>query len=102
MASRLSDVDRRTRVRVTPECTPWPAACRLRAGQVARLVNLSPRGALLHSSARMNPGTDTELQLAGPQRRVIRARVDRCHVVSLNPLRYEGALLFAEPLEWAG
>jgi hypothetical protein len=92
--------DRRHRPRVSPDRTPWPAGCRLRAGQQVVLINLSCQGALLESSARLIPGGATELQLTGPQRIAVAARVDRCRVVSLNPLRYEGALVFERPLHW--
>jgi hypothetical protein len=49
----------------------------------------------------MMPGTRTELQLAGVPRQIIRGRIDRCRVAGLDPVRYEGAIVFEQALEWS-
>lgn len=83
-----------------PDCTPWPAAALLRPGQEVRVINVSCGGALIESGNRMIPGLRTELQLSGLQRRVVRGRIDRCRVTELDPVRYEGAIVFDQVLEW--
>jgi hypothetical protein len=64
-----------------------------------RLLNVSPGGALLESAARMLPGARTELQLAGVQRQAIRGQIVRCRVTRLDPVIYEGAIVFEEALD---
>ena len=71
----------------------------MRPGQEIVLVNISPGGALIHSSNHMKPGARTELQLLAHERHVISARIDRCRVIALAPLRYEGAVIFDGRLE---
>jgi PilZ domain len=71
----------------------------MRPGHEVEVLNLSPGGALIASAARMNPGARAELQLAGTLRRAVRGRVARCRVVCLDPLRFEGAITFDEPLD---
>jgi hypothetical protein len=66
-----------------------------------RLLNVSRGGALVESATRMMPGTRTELQLAGVPRQIIRGRIDRCRVAGLDPVRYEGAIVFEQALEWS-
>lgn len=64
------------------------------------LVNVSRGGVLVESGLRLNPGTRTELQLSGEARRNIRGRIERCRVTALDPLTYEGAIVFEEVLDW--
>jgi hypothetical protein len=92
--------ERRDTARVDPEQTPWRRAALLRPGQDIAVVNLSGGGALVESATRMMPGTRTELQLSGSSRQVVRGRIERCRVAGLEPLRYEGAIVFEERLEW--
>jgi hypothetical protein len=92
--------DRREVTRVPPERTPWPREALLRPGQEVRLVNVSAGGALLESRTRMTPGLRTELQLFGDLRRSIGGRIARCHVAALDPVRYQGAIVFDGRLEW--
>jgi hypothetical protein len=87
-------------VRVPPEITPWHPFALLRPGQEVTLINVSRGGALLESGSRMKPGARTELQLSGPLRRSVAGRIDRCKVTSLEPLRYEAALVFDQQLDW--
>jgi hypothetical protein len=65
-----------------------------------RLVNVSHGGVLVESQSRMLPGTRTELQLSGLRRLSVRGSIDRCRVVGLDPVRYEGAIVFEQALEW--
>jgi hypothetical protein len=92
--------DRRLASRVATEHTPWQSVGILRPGQEVLLINVSPGGALIESASRMNPGTRTELQLSGTGRRSIPGRIERCTVSRLDPVRYEGAIVFDQPLEW--
>jgi hypothetical protein len=101
MARRLNDHDdRRLASRVAPQQTPWQPVAILRPGQEVHVINLGPGGALIESANRMNPGTRTELQLSGAGRRSIPGRIERCAVTGLDPLRYQGAIVFERQLEW--
>ena len=72
----------------------------LRPGQPVVLVNISSQAALVESATRMRPGAFAELQLGGSGARAsVRGRVERCHVVGLDPLRYHGLVLFEEPID---
>lgn len=64
-----------------------------------RLLNVSRGGALVESGARMLPGARTELQLSGVKRQTIRGRIARCRVARIDPVRYEGAIVFDDALE---
>jgi hypothetical protein len=99
VARRLTYGERRDHARVPPEQTPWQRAALLRPGREVVLVNLSRGGALIESTNRMHPGARTELQLLGDARRTIRGRIDRCRVTALDPVRYQGAIVFDERLE---
>jgi hypothetical protein len=92
-------VDRRRAPRVPVAGTSWRELALLRPGQDVRVINLSSGGALLESSSRMKPGARTELQLSGVPRRGLSGRIDRCHVSGLEPLRYQGAIVFDERLD---
>jgi len=61
------------------------------------LLNISSHAALVESDARLRPGAKTELQLAAAGSRAsIRGRLERCHVATLEPLRYRGVLIFEQ------
>ena len=90
--------DRRRAPRVRPAHTPWGDLALLRPGQDVTVLNISGGGALVESSSRMRPGARAELQLIGAPRCMVRGRVHRCHVASLDPLRYRGAIVFDEEL----
>ncbi|HXG88970.1 MAG TPA: hypothetical protein VNJ02_11595 [Vicinamibacterales bacterium] len=103
MAGRVSvALERRAGSRLSPEQTPWRPDALLRPGQDVRLVNVGGGGALIESAARMHPGARTELQLNGPARCVVRGRIERCRVTALDPVLYEGAMVFDHQLDWAG
>jgi hypothetical protein len=64
------------------------------------LLNINSRAALVESHARLRPGATTVLQLAhGARRASVRARLDRCYVAALEPLRYRGLLVFEDRLQ---
>lgn len=94
--------ERRDTTRVRPEDSPWRRLALLRPGQEVEVLNLGPGGALVESLGRLNPGTRAELQLTGPSRHMVRGRIARCRVTALEPLRYEGAIVFDARLEWRG
>lgn len=102
MAAALTTRDRRGAERLAPERTPWPRLALLRPGLEVALVNVSAGGALVESRTRLTPGAKTELQLFGPSRRSVRGRVERCRVANLEPLRYEGAIVFEASLDFPG
>lgn len=85
---------------MAPERTPWQRLALLRPGQEVEIINVSPGGALIASPSRMAPGMRTELQLFGPRRCAMRGYIARCRVACLAPLRYEGAIVFEERLEF--
>ena len=92
-------VERRAEVRNAIGDTTWDAHAILRPGVSVRLLNISTHSALLESSRWLRPGTRTELQLsAGPVRTSVPARLDRCYVVGIEPMRYRGVLIFDNPL----
>jgi hypothetical protein len=97
----MSAQDRRQATRVPPDRTPWPAAALLRPGLEVRVINVSCGGALVESANRLKPGARAELQLSGSKRQIVRGRIDRCRVMDLDPIRYEGAIVFDQLLEWA-
>lgn len=93
-------IERRDAVRVAADRTPWRSLALMRPGLEIALINLSAGGALVESSGRMSPGVRTELQLTGSSRRFVRGRIDRCYVVVVDPLRYQGVVVFDRPLDW--
>lgn len=64
-----------------------------------RLLNVSRGGALVESDTRMMPGARTELQLSGVLRQTVRGRIARCRIAGLDPVRYEGAIVFEAALD---
>jgi hypothetical protein len=95
-----STTDRRGAARVAAGSTQWCPNAVLRPGVTVTLINISTCGALFESAARLRPGLRTELQLAGGgMRRIVRGRLDRCHVAALDPLCYRGVMVFEELLE---
>jgi hypothetical protein len=98
---RVSDThERRQANRLPPEQTPWRRTALIRPGHEVQLVDLSSGGALVESSARLKPGLRTELHLHGAHRRSIVGRIDRCRVTALDPIRYQGAIVFDQHQHW--
>ena len=103
VATRLREgAERRLARRLRPEEAGWQRVALLRPGHEVEVVNLTAHGALVQSAARLKPGTRSELQLTGATRHALRGRIDRSRVVRLEPLRYEAAIVFDEPLALAG
>ena len=88
--------------RLRPEDSGWQRVALLRPGHEVEIVNLTARGVLVRSSARLKPGMRCELQLTGATRHALRGRIARSHIVQLEPLRYEAAIVFDEPLALVG
>lgn len=68
----------------------------MRPGLAVSVVELSTGGALVESSTPVRPDARTELGLDGldGRRHAMRARVLRCWVAALVPLRYRSAVRF--------
>ena len=95
VAVALRATERRGERRVAGGGPRFGAGAVLRPGQAVILVNISSRGALVESRGRLRPGAPTELHLCGHAARArVQARVERCQVVRLDPLRYHGAIVF--------
>ena len=78
----------------------WLSATVIRPGQHVTLINICSRAALLESAARLRPGAQTEMQLAGTGDRFsVRGRLERCYVADLEPIRYRGVLVFEQRVE---
>lgn len=93
----LDVIERRHDRRLAGGGPRFSAGAVLRPGQAVVLVNISSRGALVESEARLRPGAHTELHLCGGGARArVKGRVDRCHVVRLDPVRYHGVIVFDE------
>ena len=76
-------------------------AGRIRPGVIVRVLDLSRGGGLIESGVRLLPGANVDLQLESAEARAtIRARVVRCFVGSVSPVRivFRGALQFDAPL----
>jgi len=99
------DPDRRGSARLIPPEWPIDLSARIRPGHGVRVMNLSPRGALVESRQRLAPGRTVELQLeAAGARHATRARVVRCYVsaVAADIVMFRGALAFERPVPWLG
>ena len=88
-------LERRGERRVPAGGSRWKPDAVLRPGLSVVVINLSRRSALVESESRLRPGARTELQLAGDEVKAsIKGRLERCHVSRLEPLRYQGVVLF--------
>lgn len=96
MARLLTAGDRRRAVRRPAGHFGFATPAVLRPGVTVAVVELSAGGALVESSARVRPGASTELGLDGVDGRrcAVPARVVRCWVTALDPLRYRCAVTF--------
>lgn len=101
MASVAVDLsERRGECRRAGSGPRWQTGAIIRPGQPVTVINICNRAALLESPARLRPGAQTEMQLSGPGTRTsIRGRLDRCYVAALDPLRYQGVLMFEQAVE---
>ena len=95
----IDPVDRRREPRRSGGGARWHDRAVLRPGQSIVLVNINTRAALVESGARLRPGAQTEMHLAGAEARTrasIKGRLDRCYVSALEPIRYRGLVVFDE------
>jgi hypothetical protein len=101
MATVAAEVcERRGERRLAGGGPRFGAGAVLRPGQPVVVVNISSRAALVESATRLRPGAHTELQLdGGGARASVRGRVERCHVVGLDPLRYHGVVVFEDRVD---
>ncbi len=100
MAAVTVGCERRQELRRPGGGVRWQPRAVLRPGQHVTLINITSRAALVESETRLRPGAVTELQLASASRRAcIKARLDRCTVIALDPLRYRGVVMFEEQVE---
>jgi hypothetical protein len=92
--------DRRRESRCAGGGPRWQPRAIIRPGQPVTVINICSRAALVESPARLRPGAQTEMQLAGSGARTsIRGRLERCYVAALDPLRYRGVLIFEQCVE---
>lgn len=94
--------DRRSQPRLSAEILGVDADATLAMGVPARILNLSPGGALLEIQEWIRPGTGSQLRLSrasddGDERVVLAGRVVRCWVDRLSPLRYRAVIWFTAP-----
>ena len=93
-------VERRTERRCAGAGPRWKREAVLRPGVPVVVVNISNRAALVESSARLRPGSLTDIQLSDHETRLrIRGRLERCYVAALEPIRYRGLIVFEQPIE---
>lgn len=102
MASALGRMERRGWPRRA--VGPLEMVCRIRPGVVARVVNLSPGGALVEVRCRLVPGATVEVHLGptGGRAIVTHAAVARCAVAHLRAdgVLYHGGLCFVREIAW--
>jgi hypothetical protein len=78
---------------------------RLRPGRTARILDVSPTGALVETAWPLSPGTRVELQVGATlSPRVVKGTIVRCHVAALDRqgISYRGAVAFEEVLPLNG
>jgi hypothetical protein len=93
--------ERRQATRVVADAAGWKVDAVLRPGVLVRILNISPHGVLLESTARLRPGRRAEMQLTaaeGEQRPHCIGRITRCLVVGVSPLVFQCAIAFDGPL----
>jgi hypothetical protein len=100
VASVLIELERRRDHRRDAAQFGFAPEALLRPGILVAVVELSAGGALVEGAAAVRPGGRTELGLDrfDGERRAMPARVVRCWVSALVPLRYRCAVCFDDPL----
>lgn len=103
MAAVTVALERREEQRRSGVTTGWHSRAVLRPGQHVTVINITSRAALVESEGRLRPGAITELQLSRPGARAcIKGRLERCCVTAIDPLRYQGVLIFDGRLDIDG
>jgi PilZ domain len=100
VASVLTAVERRGAARRRAAHLGFATPAVLRPGVTVAVIELSAGGALVESAAPVRPGACTELGLDAfdGRRYAVPARVVRCWVSALGPLRYRCAVRFDDAL----
>lgn len=94
--------ERRREPRLTPDQTQWAEAAKIRPGVDVRVLDIGSRGVLLEATSRLHVGLKVELTLFATDantRLDLMGIVRRCHVSSLSPITYQGALEFSQAIE---
>ena len=92
--------ERRREPRVAGGGGRFDPAAVLRPGLEVVLINISCRGALVESGARLRPGARAGLLLSGTDVRAsVEGRIERCQVARLDPVRYRGVIVFDKDLD---
>ena len=94
--------DRRREPRLTPDQTRWAEAAKIRPGVDVRVLDIGSRGVLLEATSRLHIGLKVELTLFATDAKTrldLLGIVRRCHVSSLSPITYQGALEFSQAIE---
>jgi len=89
--------ERRRAGRTGPDTAGWRCEAVLRPGVLVRVVDICPFGVLVECPTRLRPGRAAELQLVSAdsdRKHTISGRIERCHVVRLQPLGFRGAIAF--------
>ena len=94
--------ERRREARLPPEQTRFSDAAKLRPGFDVRVLDIGSRGVLIEAPTRLYIGVRVELTLFATEantRLELMGVVRRCHVASLSPIVYRGALEFNQAIE---
>lgn len=94
--------ERRRDERLTPDQTRWAESAKIRPGVDVRVLDIGSRGVLIEASSRLHIGVRVELTLFATDantRLDLMGIVRRCHVSSLSPITYRGALEFSQAIE---
>jgi hypothetical protein len=95
--------DRRAFARLARDGDHRIGTVRVRPGHHAKMMNVSPGGALIETCRGLSPGRTVDLQIETEQHRtVVRGRVLRCAVIQLlaSHVTYRSAIAFDRHLPW--
>ena len=80
----------------------FPETAKLRPGFDVRVLDIGSRGVLIEAPTRLHIGLRVELTLFEAEAKTrldLMGIVRRCHVASLSPIVYRGALEFSQAIE---
>ena len=89
--------ERRRAGRTGPDTAGWRSEAVLRPGVPVRVVDICAFGVLVECPTRLRPGRVADLQLVSAdtdRKHTISGRIERCHVIRLQPLGFRGAIAF--------